>query len=193
MPEGLERASRPDAAPPDAGFVTLPNMITLARLCAVPLAVWLVVQRRLDLAFWLFVAAGLSDAVDGWLARRSGTRSAVGAILDPMADKLLLVSMYVTLAFMQVLPDWLAILVVFRDVLIVGGVLVLYVLGQPIAIRPLLISKLNTTLQIGLAAAALLLAGYRLDVPWLLEALIVAVALSTFASGAAYVWSVARR
>jgi cardiolipin synthase len=92
-----------------------------------------------------------------------------------------------------VLPDWLAILVVFRDVLIVGGVLVLYVLDQPIAIRPLLISKLNTTLQIGLAAAALLLAGYRFDVPWLLETLIVAVALSTFASGAAYVWSVARR
>jgi cardiolipin synthase len=193
MPDGLERASRPGPAPPDAGFVTLPNMITLARLCAVPLAVWLVVQRRLDLAFWLFIAAGLSDAVDGWLARRSGTRSAVGAILDPMADKLLLVSMYVTLAFMQVLPDWLAILVVFRDVLIVGGVLVLYVLDQPIAIRPLLISKLNTTLQIGLAAAALLLAGYRFDVPWLLETLIVAVALSTFASGAAYVWSVARR
>lgn len=171
----------------------MPNVITLARLCAVPLAVWLVVQRQLDLAFWLFVAAGLSDAVDGWLARRSGTRSAVGAILDPMADKLLLVSMYVTLAFMQVLPDWLAILVVFRDVLIVGGVLVLYVLDQPIAIRPLLISKLNTTLQIGLAALALLFAGYGLNVDWLLNALIVAVALSTLASGAAYVRSVARR
>ncbi len=192
MPEGLDRASRA-GPPPDAGFVTVPNVITLARLCAVPLAVWLVVQRRLDLAFWLFVAAGLSDAVDGWLARRSGTRSAVGAILDPMADKLLLVSMYVTLAFMQVLPDWLAILVVFRDVLIVGGVLVLYVLGQPIVIRPLLISKLNTTLQIGLAAMALLLAGYGLNADWLLNTLIVAVALSTFASGAAYVWSVARR
>ena len=83
------------------------------------------------------VAAGLSDAVDGWLARRSGSRSAVGAILDPIADKLLLVSMYVTLAFMKVLPDWLAILVVFRDLLIVGGVVLLWVLGIPARIRPL--------------------------------------------------------
>lgn len=193
MPDGLERSFAPGRAPVDAGLVTVPNIITLARLCAVPLAVWLVVQRRLDLAFWLFVAAGLSDAADGWLARRSGMRSAAGAVLDPIADKLLLVSMYATLAFMQVLPDWLAIMVVFRDLLIVGGVLVLYVLGQPIVIRPLLISKLNTMLQIVLAALALLLAGYGLGGGWLLDALIVAVALSTFASGAAYVWSVARR
>jgi len=192
MPDGFERAGRL-GRPADAGFATLPNLITLARLCAVPLAVWLVVQHRLDLAFWLFVAAGISDAVDGWLARRQGLRSAVGAILDPIADKLLLVSMYVTLAFMQVLPDWLAILVVFRDVLIVGGVLLLYMLGHSIAIRPLLVSKLNTTLQIGLAALALLFAGYGFDLPYVLDALIVAVGLSTFASGAAYVWSVARR
>ena len=191
MPEGLDRASR--ARPmPDAGFVTVPNVITLARLCAVPLAVWLVVQRRLDLAFWLFVAAGLSDAVDGWLARRSGTRSAVGAILDPMADKLLLVSMYVTLAFMQVLPDWLAILVVFRDVLIVGGLLLLWVLGVPTRIKPLLISKANTAAQITLAALVLMLKGFDLSAPMLLEAMIWLVAFTTFASGVAYVLQAAR-
>ncbi len=95
--------------------------------------------------------------MDGWLARRRGT-SYVGALLDPVADKALLVTMYVTLAAVHVLPDWLAILVVFRDVVIVGGVVVLALLGQPLVIRPLMISKLNTVLQIVLVALALLLA-----------------------------------
>ena len=139
-------------------------MITFARLCAVPLAVWLVLQHRIAEVFYLFVAAGLSDAVDGWLARRRGT-SALGAILDPVADKALLVTMYVTLAAVNVLPDWLAILVVFRDIVIVGGVLVLAILGQPVQIRPLYVSKLNTALQIVLVALALLLAGLWPDCP----------------------------
>jgi cardiolipin synthase len=92
-----------------------------------------------------------------------------------------------------VLPDWLAILVVFRDLLIVGGVLVLYVLGQPPSIQPILLSKVNTALQITLAAAALLVAGYDLSAGPLLEALIVATAASTILSGATYVWQAARR
>jgi cardiolipin synthase len=180
-------------APPEAGLFTLPNAITFARLCAVPLAVWLVMQHRLDLAFYVFVAAGVSDAVDGWLARVMNARSRLGAILDPAADKALLVSMYVTLAAIEVLPDWLAILVVFRDLLIVGGVLVLYLLGQPPAIQPILLSKANTALQILLAAAALLVAGFGLQAATLLDALVLATAVTTFASGAAYVWHAARR
>jgi len=172
---------------------TLPNAITLARLCAVPAAVWLILQHRLDIAFWIFVGAGISDAVDGWLARVRDARSALGAILDPVADKALLVSVYVTLAAVGVLPDWLAILVVFRDLLIIGGVMMLWVLGQPPAIRPLLVSKANTVLQIALAAIALLLAGFGLRAPWLLEALVWMVAASTLASGAAYVVQAARR
>jgi cardiolipin synthase len=165
----------------------LPNLITIARLCAVPATVWLILQHRLDLALLVFVAAGLSDALDGWLARTRNARSALGALLDPLADKALLVSVYVALAATGVLPDWLAILVVFRDLLIVGGVLVLWVSGQPPAIRPLLVSKLNTLLQIALAALALLLMGFGLSAPMLLDAMIGAVALSTLASGAAYV------
>lgn len=172
--------------------MTLPNLITLARLCAVPATVWLILQHRLDLAFCLFVGAGISDGVDGWLARVRNSRSALGALLDPVADKALLVSVYVTLAGIGVLPDWLAILVVFRDLLIVGGVLVLWVLGQPPAIRPLLVSKLNTALQIALAALALLLAGFELRAAPLLNSLIWLVAATTFASGAAYVASVLR-
>lgn len=199
MPEGLDRppqAARPTQTEPSQGpglgLFTLPNVITLGRLCAVPAAVWLMLQHRLDAAFMVFVGAGVSDAVDGWLARVLRSRSLVGAILDPIADKALLVSVYVTLAAIGVLPDWLAILVVFRDLLIVGGVVLLVLLGQPPTIRPLLVSKVNTALQIGLAALALFLAGFSLKADWLREALIWCVAATTFASGAAYVVTAAR-
>jgi cardiolipin synthase len=170
-----------------AGLFTAPNLITFGRLCAVPLAFWLVVEHRLAAAFFLFLAAGLSDAVDGWLARRYGG-NAIGALLDPVADKALLVTMYVTLAVIQELPDWLAILVVFRDLLIVGGVIVLGVLGQPVAIRPLYVSKINTTLQIILIAMTLFLVGFDLAAPILITSLVWMVAASTLISGAAYVW-----
>jgi cardiolipin synthase (CMP-forming) len=175
-----------------ANLLGLPNVITFGRLCIVPLAFWAVVERRLDLAFVLFVVAGVSDAVDGWLARRMGGTSTVGAVLDPVADKALLVTMYVTLAAVKALPDWLAILVVFRDLVIVGGVLVLGLLGHGVAIRPLLISKLNTLLQILLVAVTLAVNGFGLDVPMLTDVLILAVAASTLASGASYVWVTAR-
>jgi cardiolipin synthase len=173
--------------------VTLPNLITLGRICAVPATVWLILQHRLDMAFLLFVAAGVSDGIDGWLARVRNAHSALGALLDPVADKALLVSVYVTLAAIGVLPDWLAILVVFRDMLIVGGVLVFWVLGQPQPIRPLLVSKLNTVLQIGLAALALLLAGFGLSADGLLTAMVWAVAATTLGSGATYVAATLRR
>jgi len=186
-------AAEPEDPVGGAGLVTLPNAITLARLCAVPAAVWLVLQHRLDIAFWVFVAAGISDGIDGWMARAWNLRSRLGAILDPVADKALLVSIYVTLAAIGVLPDWIAILVVFRDLLIVGGVLVLYVLGQPPAIEPILLSKANTVLQILLAAGALLMAGYRLDYGPLLDILILATAITTIASGMVYVWQAAGR
>jgi len=169
-----------------AGLLTAPNLITLGRLCAVPLAFWLVVEHRLNLAFYLFVLAGLSDAVDGWLARRYGGNS-IGALLDPVADKALLVTMYVTLAVVRELPDWLAILVVFRDLVIVGGVLLLFLIGQPVPIRPLAISKLNTTLQIVLVAMTLLLEGLGVQWPHLSFVLIWCVAATTLLSGAAYV------
>jgi cardiolipin synthase len=168
-------------------MITLPNLITLARLFAVPLAVWLILQREMALAFWLFVAAGVSDAVDGFIAKRFGASSRVGAVLDPVADKALLVSVYVTLGATGFLPSWLVILVVFRDVLIVGGVLTLYVLGQEPAIRPLFVSKANTAMQILLAAAVLLNAGYGVPAPGVVTVLLWITAGTTFASGAAYV------
>jgi cardiolipin synthase len=201
LPEGLDpgldrelaaRASSATVPASESALFTLPNVITLARLCAVPAVVWLVIQHRLDAAFLVFVGAGVSDAVDGWLARVRNARSFLGALLDPVADKALLVSVYVTLAIIGVLPDWLAILVVFRDLLIVGGLLVLALMGTRPAIRPLFVSKLNTLLQIALAATALMLAGFGLNGGWLLPALIGCVTATTVASGAAYVRAASR-
>ena len=191
-PDRLRRPAAPASVDIEAGLFTLPNLITFARLCAVPAAVWLMLQHPLDQAFLVFVGAGLSDAVDGWLARVRNARSRLGALLDPVADKALIVSVYVTLAAINVLPDWLAILVVFRDVLIIGGLLLLWVLGVPTRIRPLMISKANTAAQIALAALALLLAGFDLAAPDMLDAMIWLVAFTTFASGLAYVVQAAR-
>jgi cardiolipin synthase (CMP-forming) len=199
MPDGSSLGGLPNdpkGGHRSGGWATLPNIISFARLCAVPLAVWLVLQQMMEAAFGLFLLAGLSDAVDGWLARRQGGGNKVGAVLDPIADKALMVSMYITLAAVHVLPDWLAILIVFRDVLIVGGVIMLFLLGHPPAIRPLPVSKLNTLLQIALVAVALLLS-FAHQVPprfaaAILQALIWAVTVCTLASGAAYVWIAAR-
>ena len=185
MPDGSPHPPAP-AADIHASAINLPNIITFARLCAVPMAVWVVLHGYFHTAFWLFAAAGVSDAIDGWLARRRGP-TPVGAVLDAIADKALLVSMYITLAAAQALPDWLAILVVFRDLVIVGGVLLLFLIGQPVPIRPLAISKLNTTLQIVLVAMTLLLEGLGVQWPHLSFVLIWCVAATTLLSGAAYV------
>ena len=174
-----------------ADIVNLPNIITFGRLCAVPLAVWLALRNQLALTFGLFALAGVSDAVDGWLARRRGG-SALGALLDPLADKALLVSMFITLAAIGVLPDWIAILVVFRDLVIVGGLMLMWQLGMAVRIKPLFISKLNTALQILLVGTALLVHGFGLAWPWLVPLLVWPVAATTLWSGAAYVWKAAR-
>ncbi len=171
---------------------TLPNIITLARLCAVPATVWLMLHQRLDLAFILFVAAAASDAIDGWLARAMKLQSTLGALLDPVADKALLISVYVILAALGVLPDWLAILVVFRDLMIMGGLVVLWFLGLRPPIAPLLVSKLNTFSQLALAAAAMGSAGFGLDGGVAVSLLIAVAAATTIASGAAYLRGAAR-
>ena len=198
MPEGVDpRPPHPASPHPPGGeathaLLTLPNLITLARLCAVPATVWLILEGRMAWAFGLFVAAGLSDGLDGWLARVRNARSVLGALLDPVADKALLVSVYVTLAAVGALPSWVAILVVFRDALILGGIALLWGVGRPPEIRPLRVSKANTVLQILLAGAALAVAGFGLDAGWWFWALMAATALSTLASGAAYVVQTAR-
>jgi len=167
--------------------VSLPNLITLGRLLCVPLAIWLVLLDHLAAAFWVFIAAGLSDAVDGFIAKHFDQRSELGALLDPIADKALLVSMYVTLGLAKYLPVWLVILVVFRDALIIGGFLLVAALGHAMRWEPLLVSKLNTALQIGLIGVVLASLGLGLAVPRLATVLIYAVAATTTISGAGYI------
>jgi cardiolipin synthase (CMP-forming) len=166
--------------------VSLPNLITLGRLLCVPLAIWLVLSGALAASFWIFVVAGLSDAVDGFIAKRFDQRSRLGALLDPIADKALLVSMYVTLGLSHHLPAWLVILVVFRDALIVGGFLLVAALGQAMRWEPLLVSKLNTALQIALVAVVLARLGLGVSALGVDQVLIYAVAATTVISGAGY-------
>jgi cardiolipin synthase len=172
-------------AVPTSALLNLPNAISFARLCAVPVAIYLVLQHAWGAAFALFALAGVSDAIDGWLARRQGG-TALGAALDPLADKCLMVGMYITLAALGQLPAWLAILVVFRDVMIVGGLMLLWLYHHDVPIRPLSISKVNTGLQIGLVGGVLGLNAAGLAWPLLRLAAIWLVAISTAGSFAAY-------
>jgi len=165
----------------------LPNLISLARLLAVPVAVYLILLDELLPAFWVFVAAGISDAVDGLLAKRMKLESEIGAYLDPLADKALLVGVFVTLGYVGQVPIWLVILIVFRDVLIIGGAILFQTLTQSLHMQPLFISKVNTAAQIVLAAAVLARPALGVPLDSVPEILIIIVAMTTFLSGAAYV------
>ncbi len=168
--------------------MTLPNAITLARLLAVPAAVWLVVQGWYEAALWLFLIAGLSDAVDGWLARRLDQVTRLGSLLDPVADKALLVSVFVSLGVRDLLPAWLVILVVFRDALIVSGWLLSQILMPSAqAVRPHWTSKLNTCVQLVFAAGVLGALAWPLDIPLAAEIAYAVVATTTVVSGGVYV------
>jgi cardiolipin synthase len=135
--------------------MSIPNLITLARILLVPILVWAIISGEMRLAFLLFLAAGISDAVDGFLAKRFGMATELGAYLDPLADKVLIVSIYVALGITGGLPAWLVILVVSRDIMIVGAVLLSWLVDRPVAIKPLLVSKLNTAAQIVFATLVL--------------------------------------
>ena len=167
--------------------MNLPNLITVARILAVPVVVWAIVANEMLLAFLLFLAAGISDAVDGFLAKRFDMKTELGAHLDPLADKILIVSIYVALGINAAVPGWLVILVVSRDLLIVGAFMFSWFLDQPIAARPLLVSKLNTAAQIVFAGLVLGSAGLNIDLAWLLPVSMALVAVLTLLSVGAYV------
>src|ERR1700746_3056263 len=156
------RQLRPDA--PDEGVgLSLPNLISLGRLLLVPLGIWLILGHRYGPAFWLFVVAGVSDALDGFIAKHFDRRTRLGALLDPIADKTLLVSVYVTLGWANQLWSSVVILVVFRDVMIIGGFLVIQAFAAQKRYDPLYISKINTGLQIALIAFVLARLGLGAD------------------------------
>ena len=166
--------------------MTIPNLITIARLLIVPVVIVMILQGRWPAAFVLFVVAGVSDGIDGYIARRFDMRSEFGAYIDPIADKALLVSIYVTLAMVGAIPGWLAIVVVSRDVMIVAAVLLSWVMSRPVEIKPLLVSKLNTGAQIAFAAFALAANAFGAELAGLEDVAMLLVATLTVASAGAY-------
>ncbi|HUN52808.1 MAG TPA: CDP-alcohol phosphatidyltransferase family protein [Candidatus Sulfotelmatobacter sp.] len=168
-----------------------PNAITLARLLSVPLTIWLILQEAWSVAFGLFVLAGVSDAVDGFIAKRFNMRTDLGRFLDPLADKALLVSIYVALGMKGQIPAWLVILVVSRDVLIIGGALLAFAMGAGMKIEPLPVSKVNTVAQIALAAVVLGNLSLVMLPATLVTVLVWLVGATTVLSGASYLihWS----
>ena len=172
---------------PSRLFANLPNLITLARLLLTPLVVNMIVAHRFVAAFVIFVVAGVSDGIDGFIAKRFDLRTELGAYLDPLADKALLVSIYVTLAIYGFLPAAIAILVVSRDLMILVAVLVSWLLDNPVEIRPVLVSKINTTAQIALAALVLGAKAYGMSPVPGLDVAVWIVAASTLASGGVYI------
>ncbi len=167
-------------------FAPLPNLITLSRIVLVPVTIVMIADREWMSALVLFLLAGVSDALDGFLARSFNLRSELGAYLDALADKALLISIYVALAVVGVIPASIAIVVASRDIMIMGAVVVSWVMHRPVEIRPLLVSKLNTTSQIAFAGLILAAKAFDLALGYWFGTALVIVATLTIVSGAAY-------
>jgi cardiolipin synthase (CMP-forming) len=178
--------ARPAAARRRELLANLPNLITLARLLAVPVALWLILHVRYGAAFWVFVAAGASDALDGWIAKRWDCRTPLGALLDPAADKALIVSVYLSLWHGGYLPGLLVFLVLLRDFLIVLGYLVIQMKAAPHEVGPIYISKVNTLVQLALITFVLARLGLGVEAGPVTSLLIGAAGLTTVLSGGTY-------
>ncbi len=169
------------------GGLSIPNLITLGRILLVPVVVWAIASGEMRFAFLLFLVAAISDAVDGFLAKRFGMTTELGAYLDPLADKVLIVSIYLTLGFNGIIPRWIVILVVSRDIMIVGAILLSWLVDKPVTVKPLAVSKLNTAVQIVYAGLVLASFGFALDAGWLLTLMMALVAVLTLLSVGFYV------
>lgn len=169
-------------------MLNVPNAITVARIVLVPWIAWFTHERDYEVALWLFMAAAASDLADGLIARRFDLRTRFGAIADPLADKLAMLTVTLLLAWQQWLPWWLAAAIVTRDVVIVGGAVAYHWLVGRLEIAPTWLSKINTVLEFALLATLLATgAGYFDGEPWL-PVLMWIVLATVLASGTQYVW-----
>jgi cardiolipin synthase (CMP-forming) len=167
--------------------LSIPNLITLGRILLVPVVVWAITAGEMRVAFVLFLAAGITDAVDGFLAKRFGMATELGAYLDPLADKAMLVSIYVALGITDAVPRWLVILVVSRDIMIVSAVILSWLVDKPVPLKPLGVSKLNTVAQISLACVVMAAVGFEFDASLAVMALTAVVTALTLLSIGFYV------
>ncbi|MES9901837.1 MAG: CDP-alcohol phosphatidyltransferase family protein [Sedimenticola sp.] len=166
----------------------IPNLISVLRIFLSIPVIWMLLEQRFEIALVLFAVAGISDGLDGYLAKRNGWVSRLGGLLDPLADKVLLVSSYLSLAVIGAIPVWLVMLVILRDLVIVTGALVYNFRVKQLDVAPSLLSKFNTLAQIVLVLAVVLDLGV-VDLPvWITGGLIWLVSVTTLASGVNYVW-----
>jgi cardiolipin synthase len=171
----------------------IPNIITALRFLLVPPVVILLLQERFTAALIVFGVAGLSDGLDGFLARRFDWRSRLGGIMDPLADKLLVVSSFVTLGWLGLIPAWLVLLVILRDLVIIAGATFYHMRIEQFDAEPSVASKLNTAAQILLVLAVLYSSGIQTLPVMLMDVLLYGVLVTTLWSGFDYVWTWGRR
>ena len=148
--------------------LTIPNLITLARILLTPLFIILLIQKRYHPALWIFVCAGLSDLADGLIARRWRQKTPLGTFLDPLADKLLMGSSFITLSIYQIIPPWLTVIVLSRDLVLVFGVMLFKLVHLPVVVQPSLAGKLCTTTQVATVLMVLVAQTWPLSPTFLL-------------------------
>lgn len=174
--------------------LTIPNLITLARILLTPLFIIFLIQKRYHWALWIFILAGLSDLADGLIARRWRQKSPLGTFLDPLADKLLMGSSFITLSIFYLIPPWLTVIVLSRDLVLVFGVMLFKVAHLPVVVQPSLAGKLCTTTQVATVLLVLVAQSWPLS-PTILKALFWLTGGITALSGIHYVlqalWGVA--
>ena len=171
----------------------IPNLLTLLRIAAAPVLIILLRDHNYEWALILFIVAGITDGLDGYIAKKFNFVTELGAHLDPLADKIIIISAYSMLVWLGQIPFWLVTLVIFRDVVILGGYLVLMALDGDIPMLPTKISKTNTALQISLVIFVLLENTTWNFLPEISTLLLYAVVATTVASGGQYVWGWAIR
>ncbi len=165
----------------------LPNLISIARIILVGPIAYLLLEQRFSEALILFLVAGISDGLDGYLAKRFNWHSRLGSILDPLADKILLVTSFICLVWVDIIPLWLMVMVFSRDLIIVLGAAAFHLFVGRFEMAPTWISKVNTALQIVLVLALVLSNGLYVLPAGLLTGLVYAVSLTTLFSGLGYV------
>lgn len=169
---------------------TIPNILTILRIGSFPVLIWLVLEEKYVFAFVLIIAGGITDSLDGVIARAFNQQSQVGKILDPLADKLLGATIYTSFSLKHIIPPWLGALVLSRDILMSIGALILLLLGMKVVIKPSYLGRRTTGVQIGAAALALLsvlpYTGPVVKSPGVLEIAFILTGIFTFGSGFQY-------
>jgi len=167
---------------------SIPNILTLARIGLVPWLIVLLQEQQFLASLVVFIVAGVTDALDGYIAKRYDAQTQLGSILDPLADKALLVSSYIMLSIMELIPFWLVVVVVFRDIVIVSGYLIMVVFFGSQKMHPLLVSKLNTFMQIFFIVLVLAVLAGASQFSMLIPSTSYAVLITSVISGSAYVY-----